>query len=275
MLERQDSFVARCTDRPPLGRPYSARHRRWLRLGALVAVALALPVLDSLGRGRRGGIAIAARLLSESAEAGYPVTAYELIVRGKRGAAPSARATLFLIQDAPCISVLDRVERLARFPEIGIPVVLAEHRGVGVERVMDAATCRATSRAQRVRDHAQVIDAYLRHTVAERSDQPVIVLGEGQGAEVAAAIAGTDSRVTHLILLAAGDSWTTLPARDSEADPPAGQLLRGRRLPIFLGHGARDTQVPIARARAARDAFAADARSRLTYREYARAKPRL
>ncbi len=235
----------------------------WRWCGMLIVAGLAMAAFDSQARGRRGGIAIVARLLSDTDQPAYPVVAFELDVRDarKKRRAGDRLATLFYVQDPPCRSALGQAERLAGFPEIGIPVVLAEHRGIDREQKVDRITCKGTTTAQRIADHAEVVDTYLRDELGPEHQTPVLLLGQGQGGEVATAIAAADERISHLILLGVGD------LSDTEQDGADGVPT----IPVFLGHGVRDQTVPVARARAARDTWMALGKKNLTYHEYERA----
>lgn len=149
------------------------------------------------------GIKVKASRQTVTSQDGFPLLTYRL-TEGRKEREP--RGLLFYIQGSSCASALYAAEMLAGAPAAGIPVVIAERRGVNEEEQVDEEVClEASAKERRVSDHLAVISAYLDGLPR---DLPVLVVGASEGGDVASAVAAREPRITHLVLLATGGGWT-------------------------------------------------------------------
>jgi pimeloyl-ACP methyl ester carboxylesterase len=112
---------------------------------------------------------------------------------------------MFYLVGSEPVSVLDSRAEYAELLAQGFVVVLLQPRGVsGVGTVDQEVFHRYETRERRVADQIAVMDAYLKGSAGI----PVLLAGTSQGGVVAADVAASDSRVTHLLMMASGGGWT-------------------------------------------------------------------
>ena len=162
-----------------------------------------------------GGISIAQETRTVRAEDEFPLRVYTLFEW--KGGEPSEEARthepsglLVYVQGSEDRTVLSATEHLAGACAMGLDVIAVERLGVACDGSVDRDVARRfCTKERRVRDECALIDAYLsRHPAVQARGQPVILMGTSEGADVAAAVAAREPRVTHLILLAGGGGWT-------------------------------------------------------------------
>lgn len=94
---------------------------------------------------------------------------------------------------------------MAPFVALGMPVILLERRGLGPNEIDSALARRYSDLPTRVADTLAAMRPYLADI---RPGTPVIVVGESEGGGVAAVMARTEPRITHLVLLGTGGGMT-------------------------------------------------------------------
>ncbi len=176
----------------------------WKTWSSVVASATVLAGCQLLGG---GGIRIGGeRLFVPAASDGAPLTVYELKLMDDATKLNERRAVLFYVQGSEPNSVLDRIGQLAGAATFNVLVVVMERRGVGEDGQVDERMHdEYSTRQQRVSDHGSVLDHYL----ARLDDRVAVVLmGGSEGGIIAAELAKTRPRVTHLALIGSGGGWT-------------------------------------------------------------------
>jgi pimeloyl-ACP methyl ester carboxylesterase len=138
------------------------------------------------------------------ADDGFVLSAFDLHLKGRaRDEVPDA--WMFYIVGSEPVSVLDSTAQFADLVARGFVVVLLQPRGVSRNGSVDQEVFRQyETRQRRVADQRAVLDAYLRGS----GRAPVLLAGTSQGGVVAADLAASDSRVTHLLMLASGGGLT-------------------------------------------------------------------
>lgn len=138
------------------------------------------------------------------ADDGYVLTAFDLHLRGHSPDETPAAWMFYLIGSEP-VPVMQSTGQFADLVARGVCVVLLQPRGVSGDGTVDQTVFRQyETRQRRVADQVAVMDAYL----AGSGAIPVLLVGTSQGGVVAADVAGNDSRVSHLLMMASGGGWT-------------------------------------------------------------------
>jgi hypothetical protein len=110
------------------------------------------------------------------------------------------------VQDSAPRPVLTVTPRMAEVIALNMFATLIEHRGVTPDgAVNEMVFWIGSAHRKRVEDHLAAVYGDLPRL---RASRPLIVIGEGEGGQVAAAMARMEPRVTHLILLNSGGGWT-------------------------------------------------------------------
>lgn len=158
-------------------------------------------------------IQIAQRPRTVVADDGFALVTSRLESVGAKAKPP--RALLLYVQGAGTQSADSHVDALAGAVTMNMEVILTERRGVVANGGVDADTFNQfDTKARQVADLRAVMDHYIRETGGTGGTLPVILMGESEGGAIAAAVAGEDSRVTHLVLIGSGGGWS--PAREME-----------------------------------------------------------
>ncbi|MBL9120186.1 MAG: hypothetical protein JNL80_09765 [Phycisphaerae bacterium] len=189
----------------------------WLASARRGCVRIAfLTIVVALAPGcSTGGISIARESRAVTADDGFPLVTHRLFEW--KGSDPATEAAtreaaglLVYVQGSDDRTVLSVTEHLAGACAMGLDVVAVERRGVTPEGNVQAEVARQfCTKDRRVRDERTLIDSYLNaHPSVIARAQPVILMGASEGADVAAAVAASEPRVTHLILIAGGGGWT-------------------------------------------------------------------
>lgn len=169
-----------------------------------------------------GSVRIAAHGTKVSTPDGDHVWSYRLSPDSTPGLPPEPRAVVFFVGGSGYErSVLSVMGAMAGFVVMGMPAILLERRGIEPDGTNDPARARRHSdKGTRVADSLAAMRAHL---PAIPSGTPVLLVGESEGGDVAAAMARAEPRITHLILLGAGGGMTQaeelalLAAREPEA----------------------------------------------------------
>lgn len=123
-----------------------------------------------------------------------------------RAAGAEPRATVLYVQGSEDTSVTSAIGGLAGLVILGADVRMMERRGVAPGGAVDAALAReGATLSTRVADVRAVLSSVIADLPAGR---PLILLGTSEGCDVAARVAASEPRVTHLVLLAGGGGWT-------------------------------------------------------------------
>lgn len=128
----------------------------------------------------------------------------------EEAASRSPSGVLVYVQGSEDTTVSSVAEQLAGACAMGLDVIAVERRGVTPDgRVDQAIARRYCTKARRVADERLLVADYLaRHPAITEHAMPIIVMGASEGADVAAALAASEGRVTHLILIAGGGGWS-------------------------------------------------------------------
>jgi pimeloyl-ACP methyl ester carboxylesterase len=189
-------------DQPVVDRGVSACKDHRMRYARSASVIAIIAMLTAAGG--CGGIRIAARSEPVRADDGATLAAFKLNIVGL-GQRPQ-RGWLFYVQGSEPRTVTDRIGELAGAAALGLQLVLVERRGVMPDRPVDEQVFHESSgKSTRVADHLAVIRHFLTDAAA---GQVVVLMGESEGGEVAAAVALAEPRVTQLILIGCGGAWT-------------------------------------------------------------------
>jgi pimeloyl-ACP methyl ester carboxylesterase len=138
------------------------------------------------------------------ADDGFVLSAFDLHLRGHSPDETPVAWMFYLIGSEP-VSVMQSTEQFAELVARGFCVVLLQPRGVKGDGTVDLSVFRQyETRQRRAADQVAVMDAYL----GSSGTLPVLLVGTSQGGVVAADVAASDSRVTHLLLMASGGGWT-------------------------------------------------------------------
>ena len=138
------------------------------------------------------------------ADDGEVLSAFDLQVSG-RPRDEGWRAWMFYLVGSEPVSIHDSTGQYADFVAQGVRVVLLQPRGVSRHGTVDLETFRRhETRARRVADEIAVMNAYL----GDSNELPVVLVGSSQGGVVAADVAASDARVSHLFVMASGGGWT-------------------------------------------------------------------
>ncbi len=168
----------------------------WTMFWTLCAVLLA-------GCATPGDIAIEARGHLVPTDDGVQIATFDIRDRDHPDRPP--RALLFYVQGSENESAQRMLPQLAGAAVMGVRPILTERRGIGFDGTVDEAVARtASTLEQRVADHRAVIDWYTQRAGPEL---PVILIGGSEGGTVAGALAASDPRITHLVLIGSG-GWT-------------------------------------------------------------------
>jgi pimeloyl-ACP methyl ester carboxylesterase len=135
---------------------------------------------------------------------GEHVWNYRLVAGGGREVkeTPSPKVVVFYLSGSSLSAPVTRViGAMAGFVMMDAPVFLVERRGIEPKGVDAAAARRFATKSVRVADALASIRQQL---AAFPAGTPVLVVGESEGADVAAAVARAEPRVTHLLLLGGG-----------------------------------------------------------------------
>lgn len=138
------------------------------------------------------------------ADDGFVLSAFDLHLKGRRKD-EVPQAWMFYIVGSEPVSVADSTAQYADLVARGFVVVLLQPRGVSGNGSVDQDVFRQyETRQRRAADQRAVMDAYL----SDSGSAPVLLVGTSQGGTVAADVAASDARVTHLLLLASGGGFT-------------------------------------------------------------------
>ena len=137
------------------------------------------------------------------ADDGYTLTAFDLHLHGQpRDETP--HAWMFYLVGSEPVAVRESTSQYASLVAQGFVVVLLQPRGVAADGTIDQDEFwKYDLRQRRVADQVAVMDAYLAN-----NSRPVLLAGTSQGGVVAAGIAATDPRISHLLMMASGGGWT-------------------------------------------------------------------
>lgn len=138
------------------------------------------------------------------ADDGFVLNAFDFhLLKHSRDEVPGA--WMFYLVGSEPVSVGESRAEYAALLAQGVVVVLLQPRGVsGNGRVDEEVFRRYGRRERRVADQIAVMDAYLK----ESESVPVLLAGSSLGGVVAADVAASDPRVTHLLMMASGGGWT-------------------------------------------------------------------
>lgn len=110
------------------------------------------------------------------------------------------------VQDSAPRPVLTVTPRMAEVIAMSMLASLVEHRGVTPDgAVNEMVFWLGSAHRKRVEDHLAAVYDDLPRLPEGR---PLIVIGEGEGGQVAAGMANIEPRITHMILLNSGGGWT-------------------------------------------------------------------
>jgi pimeloyl-ACP methyl ester carboxylesterase len=138
------------------------------------------------------------------ADDGFVLSAFDLHLKG-RAKEEVPQAWMFYIVGSEPVSVVDSTAQYADLVARGFVVVLLQPRGVSRNGSVDQDVFRQyETRQRRAADQRAVMDAYL----SDSENAPVLLVGTSQGGTVAADVAASESRVTHLLMLASGGGLT-------------------------------------------------------------------
>lgn len=138
------------------------------------------------------------------ADDGFALTALDLHLKG-HAKDERPKAWMFYIVGSEPVSVTESTAQYADLVARGFVVVLLQPRGVAGNGSVDEELFRKyETRQRRVADQRSVMDAYL----SDAGGAPVLLAGTSQGGVVAADVAASDPRVTHLLMLASGGGFT-------------------------------------------------------------------
>ncbi len=160
---------------------------------------------------------------------GHRIWTFEVSEPGKE-AEPfaNARAVVFFLtgslrEEEPQVPVTSAMGALAGFAMTGMRVILVDRRGIEPNGLEDLATARRFSdKSTRVADALAALHLFMHEIPAGK---PILLVGASEGADIAAAVAAAEPRVTHLLLLGGGGGM-------SQADEL--KLLRAK-YPSVLG----------------------------------------
>lgn len=138
------------------------------------------------------------------ADDGFTLTAFDLHLQGHpHDEVP--RAWMFHLVGSEPVSVMGAAAQYAEQIAQGFVVVLLQPRGVRSDGTLDQEVFRQyETRQRRVADQIAGMDAYLEGS----EGVPVLLVGSSLGGVVAADVAASDPRVTHLLMMGSGGGWT-------------------------------------------------------------------
>lgn len=138
------------------------------------------------------------------ADDGFVLSAFDLHLQGRpKDERPDA--WMFYLVGSEPVSVAESTAQYADLVARGFVVVLLQPRGVARNGSVDQELFhKYETRQRRVADQRSVMDAYL----SDAGSAPVLLVGTSQGGVVAADVAASDARVTHLLMLASGGGLT-------------------------------------------------------------------
>ncbi|MBN1945160.1 MAG: alpha/beta hydrolase [Bradymonadales bacterium] len=142
-------------------------------------------------------------------------------------------------------SVQSAMGPMAGLVMLGMRVVLVERRGIAPDGTVDPELLfQSEDKATRVHDALAVMAAHLAELT---SSNPVLLVGASEGADIAAAVAAADRRVSHLVLLGGGggmsqaEELALLVGRDPEAYGIGGSEALQARFEDIRAHPDAET----------------------------------
>ncbi len=183
------------------------KSRRAFAPGPAAACGLLLVAIALGGCGARRIVSVATETTSIESRDGTQLTSHRL--------APYpdgldhrfiASGMVAYVQDVQPTPVLNVTPRMAEWIAVNMVATLVELRGVKPDgAVNETVYWIGSARDKRIEDHLAVIRHYLPKL---REGRPLIVIGEGEGGAIAAAVAAREQRVTHLVVVGSGGGWT-------------------------------------------------------------------